>query len=108
MISCFIYSYPIVFSAVVFLEQTQHGKEPVKRLLLSTLALILFACQAATDTLPPQSPQATTTTSVPVAEVATLPLLQTSPPDPTNLPFQASDPTPFHQISPLQPDLHHG
>ncbi len=62
--------------------------------------LILFGCQAATDTLPPQSPQATTTTSVPVAEVATPPPFQTSPPDPTNLPFQASDPTP------LPPDQH--
>lgn len=83
MISCFIYSCPMVFSAVVFLEQGLREEEPMKRLLPSTLALILFACQAATDTLPPQSPQATTTTSVPVAEVATLPPFQTSSPDPT-------------------------
>ncbi|WP_448540694.1 hypothetical protein [Roseiflexus sp.] len=73
----------------------------MKRLLLSTLALILLACRAATGTPPPQS---TTPIPAPAAEVTPqtiqannptpAPPVQTSPPASTPQDSQANDPAP--------------
>jgi len=73
----------------------------MKRLLLSTLALILLACRAATGTPPPQS---TTPIPAPAAEVTPqtiqannptpAPPVQTSPPASTPQDSLANDPAP--------------
>jgi hypothetical protein len=83
----------------------------MKRLLLSTLALILLACRAATDTPPPQS---TTTIPAPAAEVTPqtiqannptpAPPVQTSHPDPTPETSQTGDPTPAPPVQTSHPD----